>query len=346
MSLMLLFIAAAWPCAGIFHEDGALAESEVQEVLLTAGDGQVTASYRVSYEGDAAAFGWVIPIPGAFVSLEDGDGEVFDGLAEVTAPFVDYIKESSDGGGPSCGCGTENALSKGGGDTAGGGLEVVAEGFSGTYAYTVLEATTAEPLLAWLAENGWEAGPGEASIAEYVADGGFQFVAISLLPEEAETSDGGRELPPVDIVYAGDDLRYPARMARYAMVDALRTTVWVQAAHQVSVSGWSSQTLELIEHESAYDDSVEVFRDALYAISETSPTYNLTWSGSHDGGWLTRFDAYAPKEVHTADARFAVGSTDEEVQTTIRLGEADDADAAWLLLPMFGLGYGLRRRRA
>lgn len=345
MSLLLLLAGAAWPCAGIFHGDGALAESGVQEVLLRAGESTVTASYRVTYEGDAASFGWVIPVPGAFVSLSDGEDRVFEDLESLTAPIVDYIEEegADDGG---CGCGAkDNALRGGGlGETAGtdSGLEIIAEGFSGTYAYTVLEATSAEPLLAWLEENGWEAGNSQTSIESYVSDGGFQFVAISLAPDDPVTYDGGRNLPPVDIVYEGTTLSYPARMGRYAMEDALRTTVWIEAAHQASVSGWSSQTLGTITHEP--DLSAEaIFRSALADLSATSPTYNLSWSGNGDSGWVTRFDTYTPAELHTVDAVFTVGTTDEEVQTVLRIGYVEGA-AAWLLLPLLGLGVGLRRR--
>lgn len=346
-AMMLLLVRAAWPCAGIFHDESWTAESDQQEALITVGDGQVTVSYNVAWAGDAPSFGWVIPIKGTFVGLADGDLSVFDALRGLTQPTIEYVGEEGDSGsGGGCGCGaTDNGL-KGGafGETAEvGDLGLVAEGFTGTYSYTVLEATSSEALLSWLSDNGWSVGESGPSIDAYISEGGYQWVAISLLPEAGTTED--QLLPPVDITWSGDDVRYPARMARYSMVEDLRTTVWVQSEHMVQPTGWGEATLGTIQHEPD-TSATEVFRQALGDLSASAATYNVTWSGAHEGGWLTRFDAYTPRELHTADAVFTDAAGDEDVETLIQLGYFEDSgsSAAWLLLPLVGLGWGLRRR--
>ena len=42
--------------------------------------------YRVLAQGDATNFGWIIPIPGAFVELLEDDAANFEELRELTAP--------------------------------------------------------------------------------------------------------------------------------------------------------------------------------------------------------------------------------------------------------------------
>jgi len=345
-AMMLLLVGAAWPCAGIFHDESWTAESDQQEALITVGDGQVTASYKVAWLGDAPSFGWVIPIKGEFVGLADGDLSVFDALEALTEPTIEFVPEEGDSGSTGCGClGAENSL-KGGdfGDTADtAALGLVAEGFTGTYSYVVLEATTSEALLGWLSDNGWSVGESGPSVDAYISEGGYQWVAIGLLPDTGASEH--QLLPPVDITYTGDDVRYPARMARYSMVEDVRTTVWVQSDHMVEPTGWGESTLGTIEHEPDYSGT-DVFRMALGELSASAATYNVTWSGANDGGWLTRFDAYTPRELHTVDAVFTDADSDEEVETLIRLGYFEDSgsSAAWLLLPLVGLGWGLRRR--
>ncbi len=71
--LMLLAVAGAYACGGLFAEHDTRVFSDAQLVLFEPGDGYVDVEYSIAYGGDASAFGWVIPVPGTFVSLEEGD---------------------------------------------------------------------------------------------------------------------------------------------------------------------------------------------------------------------------------------------------------------------------------
>lgn len=347
-TILINLPSPASACAGLFHDDESIVESDVQEAIFTVNaDDTVTVSYRVTYEGDAANFGWVIPIPSPFVSLDDGDEEDFLSLEELTAPVATW--DYGDGGDEDegCGCGADSKALGGGdnSDSALGGVDIVAEGFAGPYTYTVIEAASSDDLLAWLTENGWTVRESGADIAAYVSDGGFQFVAITLTPESAETPPEGRQLPPVDIVYGGSEVLYPARMARGSMTEQLRTTLWVVAPHQYTLSaGWTEATLAPITGD-VNADPTTLFQEALGDVAGDTAAYALTWSGSGTAAdsWITRFDTLANREVHTADAVFGQAAADESVQTTIALsgGTPDTA----FFLPLAAGGYGLVRRR-
>ena len=91
--------------------------------------------------------------------------------------------------------------------------------------------------------------------------------------------------------------------------------------------------------EGAYD---AVLREA--AARET-PTYRIPFSGEHEGQWITRFDTLAPREVHTVDPVFSLRDEAYSWQLEIEVPESDEearvsqSAAAWLLLPLLGLGH-------
>ncbi|MDG1484570.1 MAG: DUF2330 domain-containing protein [Myxococcota bacterium] len=343
--LLSLLIQPAFPCAGLFHSSDVIAESDNQQVLLRQLDGEIEVSYNVEYEGNAIDFGWVIPVFGEFSAMEDGDEQHFTTLGYDTAPVVSSRYADDDGG-----CGQRTKGSSDFADEANrldtaamDGAEIVAEGFTGTYSYTVLEADSVDGLEGWLTDNGWSMESSRPVLEAYVAEGGVQFVAISLTG--GEDTDAAM-LPPVSIRYTGDQLRFPATMARYAMVETLRTTVYVMGEQPATVSGWSSTTNTDIEAD--INRSVDaVFDDALWAAGGDTPGYLLTYAGSHGAdlpeGVVTRFDTFSSRDAHTIDAQFALDGTDEVV-TSISMVE-DGADTkAWLLLPLLA-GCGVWRRR-
>ena len=111
----LLFISNAWPCASLLTTDqGALATSAAQQVILEANDMGTQTKYLIEYDGDAEAFGWLIVVHG-----QVGDGDIteaetseFDLYREISQPRLVSISYSTDtGGGSSFGCGnTEKSM--------------------------------------------------------------------------------------------------------------------------------------------------------------------------------------------------------------------------------------------
>jgi hypothetical protein len=340
--VLLWTVTAAWPCGGMFHAEGSLVESPAQEVILRQGDGWSEVDYRVEYEGDAADFGWVIPIPAPFVSLQDADGALFDTYRACTQPTL-VVQETE----PGCSCvgGASKGNDAGGGDTRSGGVDVVAEGFTGTYEYVVLEATSAKGLLDWLDEHGWSTmGAGEA-IDAYVADGGFQFVAISLAPTSAETPSEGRELPPVRIRYDGNELVYPARMARVLMhMEEVRTRVFVEGDQRATVSGWDGVELSDLSATDA-DDAAVVFDERLRDVGGDDAQFAIVAAMvCTDEEYVTRFESLTEPSAHAVDATFALDGGMEGLQTTISVASAEGVDTGWLFVPLLGLAWKRRRR--
>ena len=100
MLSLLLLTGTAFPCAALLtNDEGAIASSDAQEVVLEDTEAGVRTHYRVRYEGDAEAFGWLIVVSGAVGEGDVGESseDLFDGLREATQPRK--ISYSLGGGG-------------------------------------------------------------------------------------------------------------------------------------------------------------------------------------------------------------------------------------------------------
>jgi hypothetical protein len=212
---------------------------------------------------------------------------------------------------------------------------VVAEGFTGTYDYTVLAAQDVGALHDWLAQHGF--GEPDAGDLDHYVSAGWAFVALTLhasAPAAEETA-----LPPIELDYPGDAVAFPAVMARHATLPTQRTTVYVVGDATATVAeGWSSVDEPVI---AGGDDPDDRWTSELTGLG-SARSYLRTWSGPFDGRQATRFDTLAPREVHDADVVFGFADRAESLSTTIDV--SGGAGQAALVLPLVALGAWIRRR--
>lgn len=332
-------VSTAWPCAGLSHAEGVLAESDAAEVIFEVEQDAVTVSYAVRYEGDASNFGWVIPIPAAPSAVEDGDIAQFNRYHEGTQPSIERPPDDSTLRGGGCSC--VGAATKGGDSSEQNDLDIVAEGFTGTYEWVAITSTDVAALQTWFSDNGWT-GLATEDIDHYVSDGAV-FVALTIVPDSAKTPEGGRQLPPIRISYPGAEIVFPSVMARHASVQTQRTTVFVSGASRAMLTGWGSEDGTAL-HGSKDGDPNEIWDEHIGALGEDQ-RFLRTWAGAFDDAFLTRFDTLAPSGVHTEDAVFSLQESSEPLSTSIVLDESESESAALLVLPFAALGLLRRRRR-
>jgi hypothetical protein len=346
-TLLLAAAPAALPCAALVHDVDVLAESDAQEVILWQDGAEAVTEYRVSYGGDADDFGWIIVVPAGFVSLSDGDPERFDALRDETQPAVyAYSVGGEDDAG--CGCGGAakgDALGASNAADTGGGFDVIAEGFTGTYSYTAFSAEDAQGLADALNTLGWPAEGAQASLEAYAAGGGVEYVLVEVRPDVAET-DGARTLPPVVLRSTSERLFFPSRMARGASVDEMRTVVWVLGEQRARVSGWAMADLEWVEA-TGEQTAEQAWESALQALSTDEATWARVHAGPWEGGVVTRFETRAAPAQHVLDSDFHADDGDESQRATVEVwASAADTGASVLLLlgPLLGVGVVARRR--
>ncbi len=341
----LLTAASAWPCANLVTSEGEIATSGTQEVILAKAGESSVVEYRAAYTGDAEEFGWIIALDGEFEALDDGDDARFETLREHSDPVVSVMSVGDDDGGAG-GCGAKSGGMRNDADTAGGGgdLGVVAQGFTGNYAYVVLETQDAQVLEDWLVSFGFDAGASQATLDDYLEEGA-QMVLITVAPERAETQ-GEAGLPPVRIQYKGP-LSFPARMARESAASEMATTIYVLGDERAQLSGWTQVDLASVDggdqspEEAWYGALLPIGLDQGYAR-----VYAGAPPGSEESAFLTRFETRAPTDVHTVDPVFTVDDGQDTLQTEITVWDEGSSEG-WLLIPLLGLGLaGLRRRRS
>lgn len=334
--LWLVAIHSALPCAALITSETQLASSDAQEAILDLTGADPVIEYRVQYDGDASELGWVIPVLGEFGSLQDGDPDRFDGVRSASQPTVEWSSVDDGGGGLGCG-----AKSGGDGranlaDTA--DVAVLAQGFTGTYDYAVVDADSAESLASWGSDNGFETSGVTVVVEEYL-DEGRPILLVKVAPDDAETPLEGRYLPPLRLTYSGD-AAYPARMGRSSSTQTMDTTLYVIGPERAEMSGW--QTVELPWLDGG-DDPESAYAAELLGIG-LQQGYALVHAAPYQGAFLTRFDTRAPVDVHTADPAVTVEGGLGELHLRISAQGSDTGGSAAWLLPLLGLGWLVRRR--
>lgn len=305
---MFLHIAAAWACGGFVAPEVDYARSQGAQVLFAPGDGFVDVTWRTDVLASGTGYGWLIPIPGAFVELADGDARL-DQLLYETGPLV--LAETHD---------RVQLCSKN--DLSGGvrEVEVVASGFSGTYEYTVLEAPSSEALSSWADENGWALG-NLASAADHYAD--HQLVLVRI----AAATPGGA--PPIRIRYEGDVLEYPAWLNTLSESPSQRLVLYVRGDGVATVDGpWTATPLGDVE--GAEDEDPTSVYEA--AITADGPSLKTVYAGDPGDGFVTRLEGIVPREGQE-DLHFHVTDDRTEVRARVLLGDVERS-GAWGLLPL------------
>lgn len=363
--ILVLSLARAHACAMMVPAAGSLAASDAQRALFELGADAITVTYEATYAGNAADFAWVIAVPGAIETVAEGDADLLGELRAMSEPEV-FVEPADQGQASGCGCmeteydGARSMDAEAGGDNALGGVEVTATGYAGDYEYVTLRAADADALVQWLDEHGYDSTLIAPAVATYVADPlDYEFVAVQLRPDVAETGEGGVALDPLEIRYglAADGAlhaSFPARMGASGTVEEVRTEWYVLAGGTAALGGWTTPGNSNVDSDGDYDivipdyeDPAGAYAGMLRELGQSGPVAWTTFSGAYGQGlWLTRFDAIVAPATNSVDAEFVDSGAQEQVRTSIHvMPEADYEAMVAALLPL-GVGLlGWKRRR-
>jgi hypothetical protein len=206
-----------------------------------SGKFRLEAHVQIFYTGPADRFSWVVPVDSQPV-IGVGSDAVFSALLNATQPRFQLRWQTvgickNDGRGVGNGApGTSAPSSAGSGGSSGSsdpgsGVNVAFRGDVGPYDAAVIKSTNLEdpqPLLDWLAENGYLVTPdGARLIAEYVKEDKY-FVAIRLLSEK-----GVNEIQPLVMTFVGPGPCVPLKRTSVAAIRDLKVNLWVLADQRV-----------------------------------------------------------------------------------------------------------------
>ncbi|MFF3940167.1 DUF2330 domain-containing protein [Streptomyces phaeofaciens] len=204
-----------------------------REVSVVRWDGeQEQIVMRLTVGGSAGQAAWIMPVPNR-ATVRLGDAELFDQLAETTAPVqrTRHHFWPQDGDWPLTTGGDGGPPPPPPGPRAGSGVDVVGREKLGPFDMARLAATDPAALRDWLAAHDF-AFPArlESALQPYV-DRRWEFVAVRLAPAADGVPLTG-ELEPLHLTFASDRLVYPMRLSRLAHTPQ-SLGLYVLAAHRM-----------------------------------------------------------------------------------------------------------------
>lgn len=224
-------------CGGTFCDAGPQAmpvDQTGEKILFVMDEGRVEAHIQIQYdpETDAEKFAWVVPLT-VLPEFSVGSDRLFDNLLIATVPSYGFQRQNEFCGGTSGGDGgTGGGTGDGdpGGGTTGGddGPDIVLQETVGAFEVTVLSGGTAEEVINWLDDNGYQQDPAsEPILAEYLAEN-YLFAAFKLTH-----GAGLDEIHPVVLSFDNEEACIPLRLTRIAAVEDMEVRAFFLADDRV-----------------------------------------------------------------------------------------------------------------
>ncbi len=222
-----------------------------ENVVFVMADGWVEAHIQIQYSGDPERFAWVIPVPKT-PELSVGSQPMFVNLLNATVPsftlntqfdFCDSEGNSSSSAG--CGMSSDDSggsasfAPNGGGNPESEAPQIRLRQSVGAFEAVVLQPTSAQGMVDWLENNGFDADAGDAVpiVADYV-NRGYEFVAIKLRP-----AAGTDEIHPLVLRYQGDEPCVPLKLTAIAAADDMAVRVFFLGKRRVVPTNYKHVTL-------------------------------------------------------------------------------------------------------
>src|SRR5258708_14086805 len=213
---------AAVACGGTFCDSGPRAmavDQKGENILFVMGGGKVEAHIQIQYNGDAARFAWVLPVP-ALPEVEIGSQGLFQNLLSATVPRFGLSRVFDSCGTNNISVNTPGAQVSGAPtvaspiDGGGGGTMVVLQKAVGSFDVTVLQGGTAQEITDWLTMNGYAMPPHTPQLLQSYVAQKFLFVAVKL------TGGAGiDEIHPLVVRYTGTEPCVPLKLTAVAAVE-------------------------------------------------------------------------------------------------------------------------------
>ena len=226
--LVLLTPTTSEACGGLFCDGGPTpmpVDQTGENVVFIPDADSIEVQIQIQYMGEPQQFAWVIPVLSIPTEFAVGSELLFDNIMAASVPTYGISATADD-----CslddqnGFGTDAAGDSAGGEgtsgagtgdpTDGGPTVVIQDKPVGAFEITVLEGGTAQELVDWLNENGYQQDEEAVPIFEEYLATNHAFVAVKL--------QGGatvEEIHPIALQFDHTEPCVPLKLTRIAAVD-------------------------------------------------------------------------------------------------------------------------------
>ena len=353
VACLLGLVHAASADGGMFPQFARSAESADQRAIVVFDEGRETLILQTAYQGDAADFAWVIPIPTLMTSgdIATVDPGIFDDLYYLTEPAAYGHGGYRAQGLLGCSSGSD-------GEQQFASVRVWDSLQVDDYQITILSAGESSDLQAWLNANGYSfPAEHQGELAYYVAKSWF-FVAAKINP--AATRDGntgpvgppgggdfgggsqGEEMRPLRLRFAADEPVYPMRISAASTPSEVEVLLYVIARHRIAAANYNTEDVTLTSHFEGGDFGAyyeEQFRDSLaragagsLLVEYAGPLHDWIADrhradlGLGDGSlYVTRLRTYLEPQHMAEDVVMAQAAADDDLAIRVALAPESTA---------------------
>jgi MYXO-CTERM domain-containing protein len=214
-------------CGGMFCDGGPQpmpVDQTGENILFVWEEDYIEAHIQIQYVGEAAKFGWVIPLQGV-PEFSVGSEPLFQALLAGSVPTYGYTQTFDD-----CSLGDEGPDQDGGfdSDSAGGtgagdsgdptgpgeGPDILLTQTVGAFEITVLQGSSGQEVFDWLQENDYQQDEEALPILDEYISEGILFAAVKLTG-----GAGVEEIHPIVLRFQGTEPCVPLRLTRIAAVE-------------------------------------------------------------------------------------------------------------------------------
>jgi MYXO-CTERM domain-containing protein len=293
-------------CGGTFCDVGPTSmpvDQTGENILFVMGGSYTEAHIQIQYDPETTAetFAWVVPIQ-LVPEFTVGSQALFTNMLAGTVPAYGFSYQFDSCRDPSTTAMTSSGSSN---DTdPSGGPEVLLEQTVGAFDITVLSGGTAEEVMTWLGENGYEQDPdAEPILAEYLAEN-YLFAAFKLT-QGADTA----EIHPIALRFEQDEACVPLRLTRIAAQEDMEVRTFFLASDRVVPQNYKHVLVNPLKLDwpnlaANYKDVITLAVDAFGAdgkafVTEYAGTSAVVNTfGIHDQAWNAAvFDGLSPALV-------------------------------------------------
>lgn len=184
--------------------------SDGQRALLVWQDGKETLHLQSNYEGPAADFAWVIPVP-ARPAVSRSSWELFTQVEEATRPRVHFAVVSYHGGLCGCSGGEASTEEQGTADAAVAVLETLS---IAEFHVDIVHARDGGGFVDWLRGKSYRVDEKAAPVLQQYVDKEFYFVAVRIREGAMAPAGDGKAmvsggLTPLSVSFETDKPFYP-----------------------------------------------------------------------------------------------------------------------------------------
>jgi len=260
----------AHACGGFFCSSQPVDQAGETIVYGLEGDGTITMSVQIRYQGMDDDFAWILPVPAPPSEIALGTDALFDALLAATEPMF-VVTDSVEGtcrrypacvypdtgcapsGGGGCGGDTSDRPWTGGyvdaaasdgapgwdSGARGPGLTIFSERIVGPYETVVLGAASAMEVVTWLRDHSYDIPLETVPLLEPYAGAGQVFVALRL---SANRVTG--VLRPIELRIPTAEVCLPIRLTAIATVPDMPITAFFLGHEGVSPANYPTAVID------------------------------------------------------------------------------------------------------